>query len=796
MREKKILISLLIVLGSVYLLPAQKVIEGMIRDRESGQALPAANIQIERTLRGTISNDQGSYILKLEELPASILVSYIGYASERVTITAESAQRQDFFLTPISYQLEPIIVTDEDPAVRIMREVIRRKKEWRTNLQSYQANAYTRVVLENDTSITSIMESISTAFWKKDKGTREIIKSRRQTSNLSADENFASVGIITNLYDDNIEIGGFQLIGVTHPDALKYYEFHLEGQRQRDDQIVFDISVTPRSKLQPTFVGKISVLDQAFALLEVDVKPAEMVFFPPPIENFDLQYQQQFNNFGREYWLPVDIRVNGRIKIGFPGLHFPSIIIRRISRLSDYQVNLLLPDSLFKGKKLWSIDSTNLQQNTDSIFTNNPEVVPFTPSEEVAYTTLDSTMTLEKAYRPTGPLARFIKVEVETEGENHKGKERNKKKNIFKDLSPILQFDRVDEVTVGIKKSFALTALKFDIFGGYKSGHQNWFFGGKFTFFRTEKSRWRGQLGYSNNTATRYSSTTYPLLFSSIHTLLGYRDYYDFYQNQKWDFHLSYALPIIKSRFTMGLNQEKHANLKKTTDFNILNRHFIQRENPAVPTGQLRSLDLEVTVGDDFVPWGIIGQNHLTVRAEISPGQFLNSDFDYQLLQVNLDLRIPTFLRRRLLPNVFDVQVSAGISSGNLPPQRYGTLNGALQIFAPFPTFKSLIGKPYEGEKYLGLFGEHNFRTLPFELIGWQWPVKNNIGIILHGALGRTWIAEDNLKKLSYYPVYLNHFHQEIGFSLNGVFNLFRLDFTRRLDKKEFYAGFSLSRIF
>ncbi len=153
---------------------AQKVIEGMIRDRETGQALPAANIQIEGTLSGTISNEQGVYILKLEKLPATILVSYIGYASERVTVTEESSRRQDIFLTPISYQLEPIIVTDEDPAVRIMREVIRRKKEWRANLQSYQANAYTRVVLENDTSITSIMESISIAFWRKDKGTARL----------------------------------------------------------------------------------------------------------------------------------------------------------------------------------------------------------------------------------------------------------------------------------------------------------------------------------------------------------------------------------------------------------------------------------------------------------------------------------------------------------------------------------------------------------------------------------------------------------------------------------------------
>jgi hypothetical protein len=773
---------------------AQKVIEGNIKDRENRQSLPAANIQIEGTLKGTISNDQGSYILKIDELPAIIIVSYIGYATERVRISTDSDNRQDILLTPVSYELEPIIVTDEDPAVRIMREVIRRKQEWRATLATYQANAYTRVVLENDTSITSIMESISISYWSRDKGTREIIKSRRQTSNLSADENFASVGVVTNLYDDDIEIAGFKLMGVTHPDALDHYQFQLEGQRQRDNQLVYDISVKPRSKLQPMFVGKISVLDQAFALLEVDLKPNEAVLLPPPIENFNLSYQQQFNNFGTQYWLPIDLRVNGSIKVGFIGLHFPSIIIRWITRLSDYQINPVLPDSLFKEKEQLTVDSTTIAQNPDSIFTSNPEVVPFSELEENAYATLDSTMTLEKAYRPTGPLARFVKVEVE--GDNGSDKERKRKTNLLKDISPVLHFDRVDELTLGLKKSFSSLHFKVDLFGGYKTGHDNWFYGGKITLSPGNKSPWRSLIGYYENTDTRYAANIYPLFFSSVHTLLGYRDYYDFYWNRKFNIDISYILPFFQSRCTLGYNSEEHSNLAKTSDFNLLNRNIVQRENPVLPSGTLRSLDIKLTVGDDLVPFGIIGQNHLTLKAEFSPAEIMKSDFDYRRFQAMIDLRIPTFLRRRLLPNVFDIRITAGTSSGNLPPQRFGTLDGALQIFAPFPAFKSLIGKAYEGEKYFGVFWEHNFRTIPFELIGWRKLAEKNIGIILHGASGRTWIDEERLNELSYEPVYRKRFHHEIGLSLNGLFNFFRIDFTQRLDENEFYAGFSLSRLF
>ena len=773
---------------------AQKVIEGSIRDRESQQALPAANIQIEGTLKGTISNDQGYYILKLDQLPATLIISYIGYAKEKVRIEPESDRRQDILLTPVILELEPLVVIAEDPGMSIMREVIRRKKEWRATLNTYQADAYTRVVLENDTSITSIMESISISYWSRDKGTRETIKSRRQTSNLSADENFASVGVITNLYDDNIEIAGFKLIGITHPDALEHYQFHLEGQRLRDYQVVYDISVEPRSKLQPMFVGKIAVLDEAYALLEVDLKPNQAVLLPPPIENFDLSYQQQFNNFGTQYWLPIDLRVNGKIKVGFTGLHFPSIIIRWISRLSDYQINPVLPDSLFKEKEQFIVDSMTIRQNPDSIFTNNPEVVPFSEMEKNAYATLDSTMTMEKAYRPTGPLARFVKMEVE--GEDGEDQDQKKKTALFTNISPIAYFDRVDELTLGLKKSFSRSLLKLDLFGGYKTGHDDWFYGGQVTFKPGKKSRWQSRIGYYDNTDTRYSTSLYPQLFSSVHTLLGYRDYYDFYRNRKFNFDLSYALPFLQSRITLGYNIENHDNLAKSSDFNLLGRDVIQRENPILPAGNMRSLDVQLTAGEDFIPFGIIGQNHLTLQAEFCPSEILESDFNYQLYQVALDLRIPTFFRRRLLPNVFDIRLAAGTSSGSLPPQRFGTLDGALQIFAPFPSFKSLIGKAYEGEKYFGIFWEHNFRTLPFEIIGWRQLAQKNIGIILHGASGRTWIEEEHQENLSYQPVYQDRFHHEIGLSVNGLLNFFRIDFTQRLDKPEFYAGFSLSRLF
>src|SRR5690606_30451302 len=144
---------------------------------------------------------------------------------------------------------------------------------------------------------------------------------------------------LPNFYDDNLDIADFDVIGVTHPDALKYYHFELVAFNKIDDRIVFEIKVTSNRKLQQLFEGTIHVIDIDYALISVKLKPNSVVVFPPPIQEFDMYYEQQFSNFGGDFWLPVDFRMEGVIKIGLPGLRFPPIGFNQVSKLNDYKVN-------------------------------------------------------------------------------------------------------------------------------------------------------------------------------------------------------------------------------------------------------------------------------------------------------------------------------------------------------------------------------------------------------------------------------------------------------------------------
>lgn len=789
--KPSLLLFFLFTLVNSQFVSAQKVVHGSVIDSESGNPLPAANIIIEGTYRGTITNEEGRFSLKILQLPATLKVTYIGYISEKREIYFNSDAEQIFELKPTVFEFGPIVVTAEDPAIAIMREVIKRKQIWRKKLLSYKAKAFTRQRLENDTSIVSITESISEAFWDKNKGAREVIKSKRQTSNVKEQENFAGASYVSNFYDDDIEIQGHKTIGPTHPKALNYYNFKLENQRVLDDKIVFDILVSPSTKLQPAFEGQLAVLDEEFAMIEVDLKPGAAFIFPPPIKEWNVYYKQQFRNFGKDFWLPVDVRINGDIKVGFPGLNFPTFKYHQTSKLTDYLVNVVLPDSIFKEKRLLLVDSLSIKQDNDSLFASNPEVVPLSTGEEEAYSVIDSTHTFAKAFKPTGPLARFVDMEEDEETDN------NKSSNRFFPFNPHLSYNRVDGGHLGLSFDRRIHKnVRWKIAGGYKTHLKEWGYQADLNIRWGKRRRGWLELSYFDNTETRYRSDNFSRQMAATLALFGYHDYYDYYWMKGFQSQLGYRIRKLDLSLSAELRAEEHSSRTNITSKGLIRRKGGQRPNPAIQEGNLRSIGINLVFGDEYTPFGVVGQNRAEFSAEYSPSSFLSNEFDFTRYQFSLNARIPTFFKRRLMPNTLELRIVGGTFTGSLPVQRFGILDVSLGAFSPFGTFKSLRGFPLDGEKYLAVFWEHNFRTIPFEILGLRSLAKRDLGIIIHGASGRTWIDPARLSSLTYAPRYQDSFRHEIGLSLNGLFGMIRLDYTRRLDKAGDYLGFGFKRFF
>ena len=154
---------LLLVLSS-QLTFAQKTFFGNIKDAATGESLPAANIQIEGTLKGVIASREGKYSIQVDRLPATLIIRYIGYESAKVVVTEAASSEQNITLKPAPIEMEALVVMGEDPGMRIMRNVIAKKKSWHNRIQNFQADAYMRSVIENDSGIVVISEVLADVF--------------------------------------------------------------------------------------------------------------------------------------------------------------------------------------------------------------------------------------------------------------------------------------------------------------------------------------------------------------------------------------------------------------------------------------------------------------------------------------------------------------------------------------------------------------------------------------------------------------------------------------------------------
>ena len=761
----------------------QVIIHGIVTDAETGSDLPVANIQIEGTYRGAITNSDGLFYLKVNKIPCTIIVSYIGYFPKRIAI--ENVSDLIVQLQPTVIRMPEVVVDREDPAVKIMRKVIEKKQQWWDDLKSYKADAYCRTTFSNDTGIVLIKEHLSEAYWDKSKGTKDVFKSMRQSAD-TGDDFLAGVSHFPNFYHDNVEVAGFDMISVIHPRALKLYKFQLTGERNLDDNILYEISVNPRTRFQPVFKGKIFVQFPDYSLVGVDLETADHIIYPPPYKDVHFHFKQQFSNFGKDFWLPVSLVRDGEGTIALPGAVFSPIKFKDIYEIKDYDINILLPDSLF-----WDEEKSLVEESligNDSLFTNNENIIlPLSDEEKQVFETTDSTFSFALAFKPRGILAKLIIEEVKKEEAAEKLKSGKNIENRVS-LTPQVWFNRTEGLHLAFDNSFELVKGKrLNFLIGYTSALQKWTYGTKVQFRFLE-------IEYFYGSDLRYSSELYPRLLTGLSNIIGRPDYFDYYWNERIRLGLKHRLSRQNTLFYIGLTNENHTSLKKKTDYDIFGEDFIQRENPSINEGTLRSILFNIQYGSKYIPFGIIGQKRAILSIEHS-SRDIYSDFSFSQLQLILDWRIPTFLKSRVLPNVIDLRVVAGTYAGELPLQKYGALDVSLGCFNTFGSFKSLGNYPYEGEKYFGVFWEHNFRTLPFEIFGISSIAKSGVEIILHGALGRTWIDGEKLKQLDYTPNYMNSYSHEIGISLNKLLKIFRIDFTYSLDKNEYYLSISVPRM-
>lgn len=777
--------SNLLLLGGVN---GQSIIKGRVQDAATGEPLPGATIQIEGTYSGSITNGMGLFTLSAKSFPLVLSVRYIGYQSTQVAVDKMPSEPLRILLTASSIKLPEITISGEDPAISIMRRVIEEKQKWRKELRTYSVLAYNRFRMENDTGIVSIWESGTRAYWDANRGVREVSLWQQKTQNMNIDDLLPAAMFVANLYDDDIDVAGHRLMGVTHPNALSFYDFELTGFSSRDSLEVYLIAVKPKLKTSAGFVGNVAVLDQQYALLSAHLKPGAAFLFPPPINGVEIDYEQQFSSFGGNFWLPVDFKADMDVQIGFGGLlEFPVFRIRQLSSLSEFEVNVTLPDSLYAQRRSVVQDTSATKVTVRPL---DGVGVPLTPEEAKAYAGIDSTMTLEKAYEPTGLLAKMVKTSVNTDGngQNSRGNVRvgSSSSTSFR---PNIWINRVEGYHLRLNAETWLgkqVSLQQSV--GYSTAQKKvgWSLGG------TWKAPIEVNVTYRDVISPQFQPQLRSQLFASYGVISGDEDYFDYFARKGFTLSAQKRLSRRNRIFaTISFSSETHNPLVQKQFESFFGPKFEVRPNQQITQGDLQWVGVELKGERDSLPLPIGPQRDWKLEFEQSLGGTVTQLGNYSRLEGMVRWRIPTFFSRRLLPNALDIRVVGGrVWGDHIPNQKLGAIDGLTEL-SLFGGIKTLGTRPYVGDTWGLVAWEHTFRTVPFEIIGFDWAIKKHWNVLVHGAHGKTTNqSSSSVVKNS------NGIHSELGVSLSGLFSLFRLDATWRVDEPGFRWGVSVARIY
>ncbi|MFO7722316.1 MAG: TonB-dependent receptor [Bacteroidales bacterium] len=94
-------------------------ISGHVKDAENGENLIGASIFIDELKSGTITNLYGFYSVSMPAGEYTLIISYIGYASERITLNLRQNTTREIELKPRREVLQAFVITGENKSENI-----------------------------------------------------------------------------------------------------------------------------------------------------------------------------------------------------------------------------------------------------------------------------------------------------------------------------------------------------------------------------------------------------------------------------------------------------------------------------------------------------------------------------------------------------------------------------------------------------------------------------------------------------------------------------------------------------
>lgn len=273
--------------------------------------MPYASIYVQETGSGTVTNENGRYLLKLGSGNYTLVFQYLGYATEVRNVRAGGNQALNVELQTESFDLETIEVIDggEDASYSVIRRAIAKADYHLNQVDAYSADVYikgsgrvkkvSKLILamvpkedreEIDTSRVFTSESVSKISYKRPNTFEQEVISAFQIGEAPVD---ATPYLFASFYEPKIA----DAVSPLSPKSFGYYRFEHQGLFNDRGLFVNKIKVTPRSRGEDVFSGYINIVEGNWAIHSLELEVYKF--------GFRFLITQTYAPVKENVWMPV-----------------------------------------------------------------------------------------------------------------------------------------------------------------------------------------------------------------------------------------------------------------------------------------------------------------------------------------------------------------------------------------------------------------------------------------------------------------------------------------------------------
>jgi len=806
LRPGLFILVLLLLAASGAELKAQQTtrISGTVVDAVSKTPIPFVNVIFKGTFSGTITDENGNFNLETKLKSDTVMISAVGFKKQLIRISAGDGNKLSVELEPDNQSLTEVIIKYKgNPAEVLLKKVIDNKpindpRSFETlkyeTYQKIEVDVYNISKFLQNNFITRpfkfmfeymdssadgrkflpsyITESISDRYYQKTPNfNKEVIKASQLAGNGEDKEiNQFTGDFFTNfnIYKDFLIISNKSFVSPIANSGIFFYKYYLSDSVVNENGKFYKLEYFPRRKQDYTFNGYMWIHDSTFAVESIKFLLSEEVNVNF-IRGLDAEQNYMLSDGHwvlKEDKILIDLNPITKKSIG--------VIARKSGYYKDYRFNEKVPDTIARNPNniilLPDIDEKPVNY-WDSVRT-----VPLTETEKGIYVMVDSLKKNKtyKAYTKIGNvlLTGYFPLKYIELGQYYK----------------IYSFNPVEgnRIKMGFRTTPELSR-RFFLIGhvayGFKDARwkSNW---EVYYHLTPDRLPWR-LLGFQyRNDLEQFSVTDRTwehdnilnsvFRRSSFNNLLRVKKVYGFYEHEWFqgltnmiEFEHREVQPVGDIQFQRGSQPGKYYENLVTTEFTF-STHFALKEKYLLRRIKRTSAGTK---------WPIID-----IKYTLGVKNLWRANFGYHKLLITV------FDRFRINPIGYtDYYVEAGKIWGAAPWPFLFNHNGNPTFMYDRFAFNRMNTLEFVSDEYVALKLEHHFEGLLFNRIPGFRKLKWRevfTASALYGSL-RNYEAHKNLVT---FPQYQNAIkpslqqpYYEVGFGIENIFRVFRIDFTWRL---------------